>query len=165
MIPARWIRLEAGSPAALRAAVAAFAGAQPARAAPTVLWARIDDENSFYALAVPRKFAPGRKQRWPAWALAPLVAAYRVFGWRAYLEAGTVCVGGVTVASCEASAVGECAVVLGHCLPADDTQFMVAIRHCIAARQDWEFDTSWPTEAERVAIEDALTLEASGAAP
>jgi len=164
MIPARWIRMEEKSPSALRAAVSGFAQAQAARAAPAVLWARIDQEDFFCALVAPLKFVPGRKRRWPAWALAPLVAAYRVFGWRAYLEASTVCVGGVTVGSCEASTVGECAVVLVRFLPAD-TQFMVALRHCIAAQQDWDFDTSWPTDAERVAIEDALALEAAGATP
>jgi len=162
MILARWIHLEQNSRAALRAAFSGFARAQPARAAPTVLWARAEEGRVACALVAPLKFAPGRPRRWPAWALAPLIASYRLFGMRAYLEADAIRLSGGSIATCECMTVGECAVAVSCFLPADGN-FMEAFRYRIEAQQGWQFDNSWPTNEERAAIGGALVVEASGA--
>lgn len=160
---ARWIRLDAHGEAALRAAGAGFAVAQSPRAAPALLWARTGGERVACALVAPLKFAPGRARRWPAWALAPLVASYRLFGLRAYLEADAVCLGGGRIACSESRVIGQCAVVVTS-FPLAEGGFMEAFRGRIEAQQGWQFDNSWPSASERAAIDDALALEAAGAA-
>jgi len=154
MILARWIRLERDR----LAAFAGFARAQSARAAPAVLWARTAEGNIACALVVPLKFAPGRSRRWAAWALAPLAAAYRLCGLRAYLEADAICLSGGTIASCETRTIGECAVALS-CFRPVENDFMETLRARIEAQQGWQFDHSWPSEEERAAIDDALALD------
>ena len=158
MIAARWIRMEKGC----RASFAGFALAQSARAAPAVLWAQAGDGNVACALVAPRRHAPGRRQRWAAWALAPLIAGYRLFGLRAYLEADAVCLSGGRIATCEPMAVGECAVVVSSFLPVEG-EFMEALRGRIEAQQGWQFDNSWPSDDERAAIGSALSMETPNA--
>lgn len=162
MIAARWIRMEQSCRGVLPVAVRGFARAQSARAAPSVLWDWNGDGNVACALVAPFKFAPGRRQRWVSWALAPLIASYRMFGLRAYLEADAVCLSGGRIATCEAMTVGECAVVVFRFLPVEG-DFMEAFRGRIEAQQGWQFDNSWPSGEERAAMDGALTVEASGA--
>src|SRR5512139_3736677 len=156
-LAARWIRLDAEDPAALRAAAAGFALAQAARAAPAMLWSRTRDGCFAFALVVPRMHAPGRTRRWNSWALAPLVATCRQFGLRAYDEGGSLCMSGRVVAECEAAEVGRCAVVgtgmpLELCgLPAE-RRFIDAFRARIEAQHGWQFDHAWPADAEKLAI-------------
>jgi hypothetical protein len=158
MIAARWIRMER----ACRASFAGFALAQASRAAPAVLWTQAGGGNVDCALVVPRMHAPGRKHRWAAWALAPLVAGYRLFGLRAYLEDDAVCLSGDRIATCEPLAIGECAVVVSNFLPVEG-EFMEALRGRIEAQQGWQFDHSWPSPGERAAMDGTVTAEASGA--
>jgi hypothetical protein len=160
---ARWIRFERNCGAALRAAFAGFARAQPARAAPAVFWAEEEGGGHVSALVAPLRFVPGRPRRWCAWALAPLVASYRSFGFRAYLEGDAVCLSGGRIATCEAKSVGACAVLVSSFLLADPS-FMDAFRNRIEAQRGWQFDHSWPTADERAAIEGAQTVESAGAA-
>jgi hypothetical protein len=153
-LAARWIRLERDRIAAF----AGFAGVQSARAAPAVLWARTGEGNIACALVVPLKYAPGRNRRWTAWALTPLVAAYRLSGLRAYLDADAVRLSGGTIATCETQAIGECAVALC-CFQPVEHDFMDTLRGRIEAQQGWQFDHSWPSEEERAAIDDALAAD------
>jgi hypothetical protein len=158
---ARWIRLDTQGDAALRAAGAGFALAQSFRAAPAVLWARAEEGCVASALVAPLKFAPGRTRRWPAWALAPLIASYRWFGLRAYLEADAICLSGDRIAASESRTVGACAVVVSRFLPVE-RGFMEVLRGRIEAQQGWQFDNSWPSDGERAAIRGALAVEATG---
>ena len=99
---ARWIRLDPGGMPALLAACAGFANSQASHALPAALWARGEEDRFAFALVAPLKFAPGRPQRWRAWALAPLVATYRQFGLRAYLEGDGVYLGSRKIATSDA---------------------------------------------------------------
>ena len=159
---ARWIRLDPGGTLALRAACAGFANFQTSHAVPTALWARADEDSFALALVAPLKFAPGRPQRWRAWALAPLVATYRQFGLRAYLEGDSVCLGSRRIATSDASMIGECAVVVSSFLPLK-CNFMDAFRGRIESQHGWQFDHSWPSAAERDAMADALAREPADA--
>lgn len=158
LIAARWIRLEPNGAAAWRAAVAGFAQAQSARSAPAVLWTRSTGECFVFALVAPLKFAPGRARRWSSWALTPLIAAYRQFGLHAYLDADGVWLSGRKVARCQAGATGCCALVATTfwCV---ETEFMEILRGRIESQHGWQFDHSWPSAAERAAIEEALAVE------
>jgi len=154
-LTARWIRLDTQGDAALRAAGAAFALAQSPRAAPAVLWAQAEEGRIACALVAPLKFAPGRARRWPAWALAPLIASYRLFGLRAYLEVDAICLSGDRIAASEARTVGACAVVVSRFLPVERV-FMEVLRGRIEAQLGWQFDNSWPSDRERAAISGEL---------
>ncbi|MBI1942426.1 MAG: hypothetical protein HYS35_02070 [Betaproteobacteria bacterium] len=159
VIAARWIRLESDRAVTWRAACTGFARAQSARSAPAVLWARPAGEDLVIALIAPLKFAPGRARRWSSWALAPLIATYRQFGMRAYLDGDGVCLGGRSVARSEAGVIGACVIVVAMvALPQD--AMLDALRCRIESQHAWQFDHSWPSAAERSAIEDALALEA-----
>ena len=63
-LAARWIRLHPPGITAMRAACAAFAGAQAPDAAPAVLWARIpripgiEDDRHAFAVIAPLKHLP-----------------------------------------------------------------------------------------------------------
>lgn len=155
-VAARWIRLDPGGVPGLRAASAGFALAQSARAAPAVLWAGSAAGRIAFAVVAPLKFAPGRSRRWRSWALAPLIAAYRQFGLRAYLEGDGVFLSGREIAGSDAAAVGECAVVASSCL-AQIPGLNDAFRGRIEAQHGWQFDHSWPTAAENEAITGAIT--------
>ena len=170
-VAARWIRLEANAAVALRAVYAAFAQAQPSRAMPAVLWARAVEGGFRFALVVPLRLAPGRAVRWRSWALAPLIATYRGFGLRAYLDGDCVCLSGRRIAHSEATAVGCCAVIDSGFLPRlpearvdwTERNLVDAFRARIEAQHGWQFDSSWPSVAEQAAIADALTGEEVGA--
>jgi hypothetical protein len=167
---ARWIRLEPNGDAPLRAAAAGFARAQPARAAPAVIWARHDGDFFAFALVAPLRLAPGRPWRWRSWALAPSIATYRQFGERAYLDDGELWLGGRRIATSEAAAVGDCAVISSSFLArlprahAAWTERNVedAFRGRIEAQHGWQFENCWPSAAEKTEIADAM--EAAGAA-
>jgi hypothetical protein len=172
MTCARWIRLEQNCRASLRAAVAGFAHAQPARAAPAVFWARAGDDGFAYAFAVPLLLVPGRPWRWRAWALAPAIATYRQFGERAYLDGDDVWLCGRMIATSTSETAGDCAVVVSGFPPRpSDTmaglaerELEAAFRARVEAQHGWEFENSWPSETERLAIADALTVEGANAA-
>ena len=154
-VPARWIRLEARDERDFRAACDGFARAQRARSAPAVLWAR----DIGLALVVPVKFAPGRPQRWRAWGLAPLVAAFRQAGLRAYLEDDGLWLGGRRIASGEARAEGGCVVIAAR-FATPEARFLEKLRERIESQHGWQFDHAWPSTAEKDAIEEALAANA-----
>jgi hypothetical protein len=157
-VAARWIRLSPRCSTALRTACSAFAQAQASGASPAVLWARDDDGACDFSLIAPHKFAPGRTRRWRAWGLAPLVATFRHYGRRAYLEGDSISLAGQVIASSDAESIGECAVVSAR-FAADDDGFMDALRTRVASQHGWQFDHSWPSAAESAAIADALAGE------
>jgi hypothetical protein len=160
-LAARWIRLHAAGLPAMRSACAAFARAQAPGAAPAALWARIEDDRHALALVAPLKYLPGRHTRWRAWALAPLVAAYRQRGICAYNDADRICLSGQPISDVSASTVGACAVVVAG-FTSWGSEFIDCLRQRVETQYGWEFNTAWPTDAERAAIEDpsAVTGEA-----
>jgi len=179
---ARWIRSAPVGHYDLNAACSGLASAQHARAAPIVFWARagapgpgnpcaIERDHFAFALIVPLRLAPGRRSRWCAWALAPAIAAYRQFGLRAYLDDDAMCLNGGRIAGCGAQEIGACAVVVSSFLPRPPgtpgawpgRELESAFRTRIEAQHGWQFENSWPSRAERLAIADALTEEAADA--
>ena len=150
-IPARWIRVDAGDGRELRAACDGFARAQSARSAPAVLWAR----ELGLALVAPLKFAPGRAQRWRSWGLAPLIAAFRRAGLRAYLEDDGVWLSGRRIASSEAWPVGACVVIAAH-FHAPHAQFLDWVRERIESQHGWQFDHCWPSSVEQDAMQEQV---------
>jgi len=179
---ARWIRSAPVGPRDLHAACAGLALAQGERSAPLVFWARVNapvagdpcaiEENHYaFALIAPLRRAPGRRSRRSAWALAPVLAAYRHFGVHAYLDDDAVCLSGRRIAACGAQEIGACAVVVSSFLPCPpgalaewaERDLEAAFRVRIESQHGWQFENSWPTEAERVAIADALAEESADA--
>jgi hypothetical protein len=154
LVAARWIRLHAACLPAMRSACAAFARAQQPGSAPAALWARIEDDQHALAFVAPLKYLPGRHTRWRAWALAPLVAAYRQRGLCAYNDADRICLSGQPISDVSAATVGACAVVVAG-FTAWGGDFVDCLRQRVEAQYGWEFDSAWPTDAERAAIEDA----------
>lgn len=189
--PARWIRLDPGGVSGIVATSRGYARAQHGRDAPVCLWGRVDepvrlDEDLWaepgqyvFALLVPRLRAPGRKDRWLAWGMSPVVAALRRFGAHAYLDGQSVCLQGERVGAGCAFDVGGCAVVLG-AFPAEPPgpdgrgellefdpwlaalnreggarQVLAAFRSALEQQHGWQFDTAWPTDAELSAITSA----------
>lgn len=146
-VAARWIRLEVEDARELRVACDGFARAQSARSAPAVLWAR----ETGLALVVPLKFAPGRSQRWRSWGLAPLIAAFRQSGLRAYLDEDGVWVSGRRIASSDAWPVGECVVVVAR-FAAPVGGFLERLRERIESQHGWQFDHCWPSSVEQEAM-------------
>jgi hypothetical protein len=179
---ARWIRSAPMGPRGLQAACSGLASMQGERSAPLVLWTRIDapvagdpcaiEENHFaFALIAPRRHAPGRRSRWRAWALAPALAAYRHFGVHAYFEEDSLCLNGRRIAACGAREIGDCAVVVSSFLPRPpgalaewaERDLEAAFRERIEAQHGWQFENSWPSEPERLAIAGALAEEIADA--
>ena len=154
-IVARWIRIDRGAAVALRATFAAFARAQSRFSRPAVLWGRTGESGCAFALVAPFKFAPGRRQRWHAWALAPLVAAWRRHGVRACLETDSVSLSGERIAASESTAVGDCALVVCS-LDWPEREFMETLRERIGSQHGWQFDHCWPSNAERLAMAGVL---------
>ena len=153
-----------------------------ARAAPIVFWGQVSapvlgepcdiEEHHFaFALIAPLRLAPGRRSRWRAWALAPAVAAYRKFGVHAYLDDVAICLNGRRIAACGAQTIGACAVVVASFLPRrpdtlaqwGERDLEGIFRSRIEAQHGWQFENSWPSKTERLAIADALTEEAADA--
>jgi hypothetical protein len=113
---ARWIRLELADPLEQWPVGAAMSHVQAHDSAPIVLWSRFgtspDTEAPFgFAFIVPVHLAPGKTERWAAWALSPALATYRQFGMRAYLSGTDICMHGARVASGRAERVDGCAVI------------------------------------------------------
>ncbi len=179
---ARWIRSTPVGPYDLHAACIGLALAQGARAAPVVFWAQVNapvlgepcdiEENHFaFALIAPLRLAPGRRSRWRAWALAPALAAYRQFGVRAYLDDAAICLSGRRIAECGVHAIGACAVVVssftsqrpGTLAQWSERDLEGVFRSRIEAQHGWQFENSWPSKTERLAIADALAEEAADA--
>jgi len=164
---ARWIRSAPDGAEALRAGWRGFARAQGARAAPAVLWAREEGGGFAFALAVPLRFLPGRSRRWREWALAPVIATYRLFGERAYVDGGALWLAGAPIAGCEVVEAGDCAVFHSGFLAQlprpragwSERGLEAAFRGRLEAQHGWQFDNGWPTEVERQAISGALAGE------
>jgi len=151
-LAARWIRLHPASLPAMRSACAAFARVQPPEASPAALWAGVEGGRHAFAIVAPLKYLPGRQTRWRSWALAPLVATYRQRGLSAYFDADRICLSGQPITGVSAEEVGACALVVAD-FTAWGTEFMDALRLRVEAQHGWQFDSAWPTEAERSAIE------------
>lgn len=159
---ARWIRLHLRDSTAMRGASDGFARAQGPVSAPAVLWTGADGERHAFAVVAPLKFLPGRSARRRAWALSPLVAAYRQHGLSAYTDADRICLSGRPITGVEAAAVGDCSVVVADFEPWGEG-FMEALRQRAEAQYGWQFDHSWPSLAERQAIAEVIPGEFAGA--
>jgi hypothetical protein len=206
---ARWMRIGEADAPALRAAAAGIAAAQRRDSAPIVLWSGVrplvadapqaDEPRFALASILPLHLAPGRRTRWPAWALSPAIAAYRDYGVRAYLDGDGIRVRNCRIAGCDTQTAGGCAVLtvwlgaacIGRGLLAPtaartaefrgwvreelglavtqwsgegdappERAFEAELRARIAAQRGWQFETAWPCERERIALEAAY-----GAAP
>jgi hypothetical protein len=157
---ARWIRLGSLEPFDFAAGCAGLAVAQTSGAAPALLWAQTD-ERYLFALVATRKHAPGRSSRWFSWALAPAIATYRQLGTPAYLQGEAIWLHGRRIADSSSRSIGECAVVASSFLrqlpPHDNVissrDLQEAFRLRLEAQLGWQFDTSWPTEAEKRAVQ------------
>jgi hypothetical protein len=154
---ARWIRVGAVRQTEFDATQAALARAQMRSSQPVLLWG--EEAARFpFALIVPLKYAPGRRQRWLSWGLAAAVATYRQFGVAAYLD-GELYLHGRDIAQSRADTVGECAVIAssflmrfpGSCVATPSSELEQAFRLRLEAQHGWEFDSSWLTEPECVA--------------
>jgi hypothetical protein len=129
-----------------------------------------------FALLVPLCRAPGRRDRWLAWGISPVVAALRRFGARAYVDGQAICLHGARIGGGSALEIEGCAVVLG-VFPAEPPvsgergklleidpwlaalnregrarQILGAFRSALEVQHGWQFDTDWPSGAERSAI-------------
>lgn len=160
-LAARWIRLHPPGLPAMRAACVEFARAQAPGAPPAVLWARIEDDRHSFSIVAPLKYLPGRAARRRSWALAPLVAAYRQRGLSAYTDADRICLSGRPITGVSEATVGECAVIVAE-FTAWGEAFMDFLRLRVEAQYGWQFDTAWPTQAERAAMDGARLPEAAG---
>jgi hypothetical protein len=157
---ARWIRLDLpmGPAGALDfdSACASLAAAQTKRALPIVLWGEADSSYPF-ALIVPRRLAPGKRMRWPAWGLASAVAAYRQFDVHAYLNEGDLWLHGRRISESAVETVGECVVVASSflkqfpatCVATPSSMLEQAFRLRLEAQHGWQFEHSWPSRLER----------------
>jgi hypothetical protein len=189
--PARWIRLDPDGVSGLVAVSRGFARTLEGRGDPVCLWGRVlapvrlDDGlwaeagEYVFALIVPMRFAPGRRDRWLAWGLSPAVAALRRFGAHAYLDAAAICLHGRRIGGGSAREIEGSALILGTFpgeppRPADEAdrgkllefdpwlsalnregrakQVLAAFRNAMEAQHGWQFDTAWPSEAELSAI-------------
>ena len=159
---ARWIHLHLRDTTAMRRACEGFARAQTPVGSPAVLWTGNDGERHAFAVVAPLKFLPGRRARWRAWALSPLVAAYRQHGLSAYTDADRICLSGRPITAVEAAAIGSCSVVVADFEPWGEG-FMDALRQRAEAQYGWQFDHSWPSPAERQAIAEVIPGEFAGA--
>ena len=162
---ARWIRLGALSQSEFDATSTALAALQSRTAAPLLVWAEEAARYPF-ALVVPLKFAPGRRDRWLSWGLAAAVATYRQFGVPAYLD-GEVTLHARRIAQTRVVELGECAVVAssflmrfpGSCIATPSRELEEAFRLRLEAQHGWGFEFSWPSRREAEAI-GAVSLAA-----
>jgi hypothetical protein len=144
---ARWMRLRIAEDETRSAACARLAAAQGALADPILVWLR---NACAFALIAPRRLAPGRAWRWPAWGAMPAVAACRHFGLPAYLEGEAIWLHGSRAAGVSAACVGECAVIEG-AFPARlaaEPELEAVFRSRLEAQHGWRFDTAWPSGGE-----------------
>lgn len=142
------------------------------------LWA--EPGEFVFAIIVARHRAP-RASRWLAWGLSPVVAALRRFGAHAYLDGQDIRMYGTRIAGGRAREIEGCAVVMGT-FPADPPieppesgergrlleidpwldalnregrarQMLAAFRSAVEVQHGWEFDTGWPSDTERSALD------------
>lgn len=156
---ARWIRLRGGlagiEPFNFDEAWARLAVAQMRHASPILLWGESDAHYPF-ALIAPLRIAPGRRIRWPSWGLAPAVATYRQFGVPAYLNDGDIWLHGRRISESAVEVIGECVVVAASflmqfpakCVATPSPELEQAFRLRLEAQHGWQFEHSWPSEAE-----------------
>ena len=156
-VAARWIRLHSDGLPAMQTACTAFARTQPPDASPAALWACIEGGRHALAIVASLKHLPGRRTRWRSWALAPLVATYRQRGLSAYFDADRICLSGQPITGVSAEEVGASALVVMD-FTAWGTEFMDVLRLRVEAQYGWQFDSAWPTGAERAAIEGRLLI-------
>jgi len=154
---ARWIRLAWPE---FESACARLAQAQAGDAAPILAWAEAQaaakEQRHLFALIAPLKHAPGRRQRWFAWGAVAAAATYRQFGLPAYIEGEALWLHGRKIADGAASTVGECALIASsflarvpaHGVATPPRELERAFRLRLEAQHGWQFDTSWPSEAE-----------------
>jgi hypothetical protein len=162
---ARWIRLGTLSQSEFDATSAALAAMQSRTSAPLVAWAEEAARYPF-ALVVPLKYAPGRRDRWLSWGLAAAVATYRQFGVPAYLD-GEVTLHARRIAQTRVVELGECAVVTSSflmrfpesCVATPSRELEQAFRLRLEAQHGWSFEFSWPSRREAEAI-GAVSLAA-----
>ena len=150
---ARWIRLGTVAPQELGSIARGIAAVQSPRALPIVLWGRQDGALEF-ALVVPARLAPGKHQRWSAWALSPAVAAYRHIGLPAYLDGAEIRLHGKRIAQGSVALIGACVVAASGFVmrfPAEG-YLEDLFRARIEAQHGWQFESSWPTAPERAAM-------------
>lgn len=166
---ARWIGVGACDTASLQGRCIGLAEAQTADAEPIVVWGAarsnlcfghglgavwVDEGQRLFVMVVPKRLAPGRSRRWNAWALAPAIATCRSFGVQAYLEGDELLAAGRRICGAGCSAIANCAVIaasLPRVLPGErlvEARFRAAVE----VQFDWQFDTSWPSAAERQAM-------------
>lgn len=151
---ARWIRLGPLIQRKFDVAHARLAALQARGAAPILLWGEEAARYPF-ALVVPLKHAPGRRDRWLPWGLASAVATYRQFGVPAYLD-GELFLHGRDIAHTSVACVGECAVIAssflmrfpGSCVATPSFELEQAFRMRLEAQHGWTFDSSWPSARE-----------------
>jgi hypothetical protein len=153
---ARWIRLGPAEPQELDGAAEALAGIQSPRAQPIVLWGAQAEGHGF-ALVVPLRLAPGRRQRWTAWALSPAIAAYRHIGLPAYLEGAEIRLHGRRIARTSVALIGACMVAASGFMASFPAEGYLEglFRARIEAQHGWQFESSWPSAAELAALSAA----------
>jgi hypothetical protein len=159
---ARWIRWRGSAGGAEPAEALEFdemctrlAVAQSLQAAPILLWGEAAARYLF-ALIAPLRLAPGRRRRWPAWGLAPAVAAYRQFGVPVYLNDDDLWLHGRRISRSVVETLGECAVVRSSflmqfpaaCAATPSSALEQAFRLRLEAQHGWQFEHSWPSGAE-----------------
>lgn len=166
---ARWIGVGACDAAALQARCVGLAEAQAADAEPIVVWGAarshlcfgqgpgavwVDAGQPLFVLIVPARLAPGRARRWVAWALAPAIATCRSFGVQAYREGHELLAAGRRICSAGCSVIANCAVIAASLPRVHPGGRLVEsrFRAAIEAQFGWEFETSWPSVAERQAM-------------
>lgn len=188
---ARWIHLGSLGIFDLRAVCQGFARAQAGQGMPLALWGRAaesiclhdglwaDPGEFIFALLVPRRFAPGRIERWLAWGLSPVVATFRRCGAPAYLEGSAICMHARRIAGGAAFEIDGHAAVLGNFPPEPPAatgrgrlqefdpwlaalnregrarKTLAAFRAALEAQHGWQFETAWPNAVELAAISDA----------
>ncbi|MDA0226276.1 MAG: hypothetical protein O2975_09235 [Proteobacteria bacterium] len=86
------------------------------RASPgDLVW--VDAKQHVFVLIAPLRFAPGRPARWVSWALAPVIATYRLFGLPAYVNGEEIWLHGRSIAGSRTASIGTCAVIASSFLP------------------------------------------------
>ncbi len=190
--PARWIRLDPDGVSGVVAVCRGFARSSGGPGVPVCFWGRagapvrLDDGlwaetgEFVFALLVPCRYAPGRRDRWLSWGLSPVVAALRRFGAHAYQDSDAICLHGKRIGGGSAREIDGCAAIFGvfpavpppqSCEDADRGQLLefdpwlsalnregrarqvlAAFRYALEVQHGWQFDTGWPSEAELSAI-------------
>jgi hypothetical protein len=169
---ARWIGTAALDAPALQTRCATLAEAQCADGEPILVWGRaplpmflgaqagapwVEQGQFLFLLIVPLRLAPGRARRWISWALAPAIATCRSFGVQAYLEDHALWAAGRRIADAGCTSAGACAVIACSmpCQLPDERDLEARFRAVVEAQFGWQFETSWPSPAERSAMAEA----------